>query len=43
MAEALTIYVTLGIPALLGSLVIANRVLDLFERVRELRRPKAGT
>ncbi len=41
MEAALAVYVTLGIPAMLGSLVVANRVLDLYERwqrVRERRR-----
>jgi hypothetical protein len=38
MVLLLTIYVTLGLPALLGTLKLANEVLDLYERVRELRR-----
>jgi hypothetical protein len=38
MAQALAIYVALVIPSLLGSLAVANRVLDLVERVRALRR-----
>jgi hypothetical protein len=38
MVPALIIYVTVGLPALLGTLKVANGVLDLYERVRELRR-----
>ncbi len=44
MEAALAVYVTLGIPAMLGSLLVANRVLDLYERwqrVRERRRRRA--
>jgi hypothetical protein len=38
VAQGLAIYVTLGLPALLGTLAVANRALDFFERVCKLRR-----
>jgi hypothetical protein len=38
MIPALIVYVTLVIPALLGTLKVAHGVLDLHERVRALRR-----
>jgi hypothetical protein len=38
VVAALAIYVTLGIRAMLGTLHVANRALDVFERARRLSR-----
>jgi hypothetical protein len=37
MIAALIIYLTLVVPALLATLRVVNGVLDIYERVRELR------
>jgi hypothetical protein len=37
VAHALSIYVELGIPAILGTLYWLGKVLDLFERIEALR------
>jgi hypothetical protein len=37
MQAALALYLTMGIPALLGTLLVANHVLDLYDRWHRLR------
>jgi hypothetical protein len=37
MVELLSLYVGLGIPAMLGTLLVLNRALDFYERLQRKR------